>query len=118
MVIPWDVDDILSKWGAAESDPFTYSGEAELALPPSKLRQLLYLNPAWKAEYVLHLKTFSEDWLPQVKAKIAEVCTQIRPFVLVDPYAASPDISDFDADCLDAANRADRRRVYLETALP
>jgi len=118
IVIPWDVDDILSEWGDPTSDPFTYSGQPELALPPSKLRQLMYLNPAWKAEYVQHLKAFSEQWLPQVQAKIAEVCTQIRPFVLVDPYAASPDISDFDADCQDAANRADQRRVFLLTALP
>jgi hypothetical protein len=47
MVLPWDLDTILTM-APANADPFAYWADSD----PNKLRQLMNQNPAWRAEYV------------------------------------------------------------------
>ncbi len=115
LVIPWDLDDILCEYADPESNPFEYWGHPELELPPSKLRVLINANPAWKAAYVAHLKAFRDDLLPRLQSRVATVCDQVRPYVEADPYKASSDMEDFDADCEEAADRVRQRKAYLES---
>ncbi len=117
LVIPWDLDDVISEWAPAEADPFEYWGEPELELPPSKLRLLMNQNPAWKQEFVDTLVAIRDGPYTKLLDRVTWVCAQVRPEVEADPARVAEDMADFDADCQEIRDRIQARIQFLKGKL-
>jgi len=92
MVLPWDLDTILTAPAAA--DPFAFWNDSD----PNKLRQLINENPAWRAEYLDRLVEVRDQVLVRAPEKLDAICSQIRAAVQEDTSRTST-FAAFEADC-------------------
>lgn len=117
VLLPWDLDTILSaEFAPPTANPYSFWGAAVVDLDPNKLLQLLYQNPAWKAEFESNLVKVRDTVYSQLPGYTDQVCAQIRGDVLKDPnkYAT---IEDFDRDCAYIKRHISERTAFLKQTL-
>lgn len=113
IVIPWDLDRILSPYIEIEADPWTYTGHADEL---HKIRELINTNPEWREEFISNLIEIRDGAFKEAISRVDRVCNQIRPYIEKDPNRYGT-MADFDADCAFIKQRIKDRSTFLKQFL-
>jgi spore coat protein CotH len=110
VVLPWDLDAIFMS--PLDSDPYEFWANQR----PSKLRQLMNQNPAWKEAYTAALIDVRDNVLAQAPNRLQAICAQIEPPMREDRMRRFT-FEAFQTDCATLGVRIDQRIVALRRLL-
>lgn len=112
VVLPWDVDDVLSEVSPAHADLYSFHGVVRLGLLPNRLWQLIQQHPGWRQRFDDEVRRIREEVLPGLAPFAADQCAFVRDDVAQDPSRRFT-MLEFDHDCETMARRAGERLVFL-----
>lgn len=111
LVIPWDLDTIITEEPPA-SDPFTFWAGSD----PNKLRLLIDQNPAWHGQFIDDAVDIRDHVFARMPAEVDALCALVRSAVAADTNRSSTDVQDFDNDCARIKSGIAARTAALRAA--
>ncbi len=116
LLLPWDVDDVLSEVSPSEADIYDFSGVVNLGALPNHLWAVARQNPTWRAQFKAEVGRLRDGVFRDLGAVVAAECARIRPEVQTDP-SRTFSMDEFDWDCGNMQQRVIERTAYLDAAL-
>jgi hypothetical protein len=116
VVIPWDFDQVFTKYSPVDADPWAFWGPPEVPSDPNRLRQLLNQDHGWKQTFEDALVEIRDGAFSKLPDRVAFVCAQVHDAWLAEPGKwCKPE--EYDASCEDIKTRIAARAAYLKAAL-
>ncbi len=116
VLLPWDVDDILSPVSPPQADIYDFSGVVRLGALPNRLWAVARENPAWRDQFAAEVARITNLSFRGLGPVIGAECARIREDVMGDPNRRFT-MDDFDWDCDHMQQRVSDRTDYLDGVL-